>query len=477
MGTDRILEFEFSDGQYHLFLEFYAGGNVVLTDNEYHVIALQRIVNEGASHEHLRVGLQYNLSDRQNIHGVPPMTSARLIDGLQKYVDRQAAGPQPTNKKLKKKAGDTLRKALAASINEYAPMLLDHSLRQTNFDIEMQPQDVLESEEHLDRLLVAMQEAQRLMDEVMSKDVVTGYIFGKPLAGKETPAEERAADAKGGTTIIYEDFHPFQPKHLAEDTSLNTLEFEGFNHTVDEFFSSIEGQKLESRLAEKEENAKKKLEHARLDQQKRLGGLQQVQEMNVRKAQAIEANLERVQEAIAAVNSLIAQGMDWDEVEKLVELEQRRNNPVAESIKLPLKLAENTVTLSLAELGASDADEDVDEGYESTDADLSDSEKGGDKTTGDEKTGATTGSDQRLQVDVDLGLSPWSNAREYYDQKKSAASKEEKTLQASAKALKSTQRKVEADLKRALKQEKEVLRPVRNDFWFEKFDFFFTSDG
>ncbi|KAG9726942.1 hypothetical protein KCU96_g20002, partial [Aureobasidium melanogenum] len=47
IGTDRIIDIQFSDGQYHLFLEFYAGGNIVLTDNELNIIGLLRNVDEG----------------------------------------------------------------------------------------------------------------------------------------------------------------------------------------------------------------------------------------------------------------------------------------------------------------------------------------------------------------------------------------------------------------------------------------------
>ncbi|KAL9048961.1 MAG: hypothetical protein Q9162_007459 [Coniocarpon cinnabarinum] len=486
VGTDRILEFEFSDGQYHLFLEFYAGGNVVLTDNAYKIIALQRNVNEGAPHERLRAGLEYDLSARQNIGGIPPMTKERLQHGLQSYIARQETGQQSTNKKLKKKAGDTLRKALAASINEYPPMLIDHSLRTVGFDINLTPKEVLGQEELLDKLLLSMRQAQQVMDEIMAKDVVKGYIFGKPIT-KSYDTKEDGQDSVGPgsqPSIMYEDFHPFKPKHIAEDGTVQTLEFEGFNHAVDDFFSSIEGQKLETRLAEKERHARQKLENAKQEQDKRIGGLQQVQENNVRKAQAIEANLERVKEAAGAVNGLIAQGMDWDEIEKLVELEQRRQNAVAQVIKLPLKLQENTITLRLAEWNEQDNDEEIDAGYESSDADPSASE--GEDDNDDEGQGANKSEkpttevqsgDKRLNVDIDLSLSPWSNARDYYDQKRSAASKEEKTQKASAKALKSTQRKVETDLKRALKQEKQTLRPVRNAFWFEKFRFFLSSDG
>jgi hypothetical protein len=76
-----------------------------------------------------------------------------------------------------------------------------------------------------------------------------------------------------------------------------------------------------------------------------------------------------------------------------------------------------------------------------------------------------------------LSLSPYANAREYYDQRKSAAIKEQKTLQSSTKALKSTEQKIQQDLKKGLKQEKAVLRPVRRQMWFEKFSYFISSDG
>ena len=80
-------------------------------------------------------------------------------------------------------------------------------------------------------------------------------------------------------------------------------------------------------------------------------------------------------------------------------------------------------------------------------------------------------------MDIDLGLSPWANATQYYDQKRAAAVKEQKTAQSSSKALKSHEKKVTHDLKRGLKFEKQVLRPARQPFWFEKFLFFISSEG
>lgn len=465
VGTDRVIEFQFSDGQYRLFLEFYAGGNIVLTDNELTIIALLRIVTEGPDQEELRVGLKYLLDRRQNYKGVPALTRERVRQALQRAVDKGAEDVPAAKRKAKKKTGDALRRALATSLKEFAPMLLDHALQVRQFDAESPLEDILNSESKLNGLMLVLEEAQHVISNITSGPVCKGFIVAKASkaasAANPSPAHEKLA---------YEDFHPFRPAQFEGIPNTQLLEFEPFNKTVDEFFSSIESQKLESRLTEREENAKRKLDAARADHARRLGGLQQVQELNVKKAEAIEGNLQKVQEAIAAVNGLIAQGMDWVEIARLIEIEQAKGNPVADMIKLPLKLYENTTTLLLAE--AIYEDEEDYEGNE-TGSDVTEDDDEGMKSKG--KTSSPQ--DKRLAVDVDLALSPWSNARQYYDQKKSAAVKEQKTQQSSGKALRSTEKKVAADLKKGLKQEKQVMRPVRSPKWFEKFMYFISSEG
>ncbi len=463
VGTDRIIEFQFSDGQYKLFLEFYAGGNIILTDKDLKILALLRIVSEEKGEEEQRVGLTYSLENRQNYGGIPPLTKERLQNALQKAVDRGDDG-LIAGKKSKKKAADALRRALAVSITEFPPMLVDHVLQVTEFDSTLKPADVLQSEALLDHLMRSLDEAQRVIQEITSSDVAKGYIIAKKRDGYDEVSETEEAP----NFLIYDDFHPFRPRQFENDATSVFLEFDGFNQTVDEFFSSIEGQKLESRLQERELTAKKKFEAARLDQANRLGGLKEVQTMNERNAAALETNVERVQEAMDAVNGLIAQAMDWVEIGKLIEMEQKRNNPVASIIKLPLKLEENTITLLLDEEEFADED---DSAYE-TDSDVSDSEDKGAKKQAKQKT-----VDNRLTIDINLGLSPWANARDYYNQRRSAAEKEQKTLQSSTKALKSQEAKIAHDLKKGLKQEKAILRPVRKQMWFEKFSWFISSDG
>ncbi|KAI0552460.1 fibronectin-binding protein A N-terminus-domain-containing protein [Xylaria curta] len=466
IGTDRIIEFQFSDGLYRIYLEFFAGGNVILTDNELKILTLLRNVPEGEGQEPQRPGLIYSLENRQNYGGVPPLTKDRLREALQTIIDKNAAS-NTAAKKIKKKPGDELRKVLAVTINELPPILLDHAMKVAGFDSAVQPATVRDTEELLDHLLRSLEDGRKLVEDVTSSDTCKGYIFAKKRPGVEGLPDEAQGEQPLRKGLLYEDFHPFLPRQFEEDPTYTVLSFDSFGKTVDEFFSSIEGQKLESRLTEREAAARRKLEAAKADQEKRIEGLKAVQTLNVRKANAIEANIERVQEAMDAVNGLIAQGMDWEDIGKLIDRERRLYNPVAAIISLPLKLHENTITVLLGE-----AEEDEEDEASETDSD-SDSDSG----FGGSLTPSMKNQSRRLAVDINLGISPFGNAREYYEERKVAAVKEEKTKQQSEIALKSAGQKIEAELRKGLKQEKPVLQPIRRQMWFEKFIWFLSTDG
>ncbi|KAI1818531.1 hypothetical protein GGS20DRAFT_190665 [Poronia punctata] len=463
IGTDRIIEIQFSDGLYRIYLEFFAGGNVILTDNELKILNLLRYVPEGEGQESQRPGQTYSLDNRQNYRGVPDLTKDRLKGALQTIVERsEATATNPKN--AKKKPGAELRKGLAVTINELPPILLDHAMKVAGFDATVQPRAVLENDGLLEHLLRSLKEARKLVEDVTSSDTCKGYIFAKLR-----PGADAADDNLPRESLLYDDFQPFLPRQYEEDSSYKVVTFESFGKTVDDFFSSIEGQKLESRLTEREAAAKRKLEAAKADQEKRIEGLKAVQTLNVRKASAIEANVERVQEAMDAVNGLIHQGMDWEDIGKLIERERYRGNPVASIIALPLKLHENTITVLLGEAEEPE-DEEEDEAYE-TDSSESDSGFGSSIDTNQKPQG------KRLAVDIDLGLSPFGNAREYHGERKTAAVKEQKTRLQSEMALKSAEQKIAAELKKGLKQEKPVLQPIRRQMWFEKFLWFLSTDG
>ncbi|KAI2698028.1 hypothetical protein CBS147332_8583 [Penicillium roqueforti] len=464
IGTDRIIDFSFSDGAYHIFLEFFAGGNIILTDREYNIIAFFRQVAAGVGQEEIKAGLKYTVSNKQNYDGVPDITANRVLQTLEK-AQGLSAQEENAPKKFKKKGTDVLRKALSQGFPEYPPLLLDHVFAIKEFDTTTPLDQVLGSPDLLQTVKEVLEEARRISNSFDSGGSHPGYIVAKEDT-RPIPEGETSSKAPG---LLYEDFHPFKPRQFENKPGIKILEFERFNATVDEYFSSLESQRLESRLTEREEAAKKKLESVRSEHKKRIDELKTVQELHIRKADAIQDNVYRVQEAMDAVNGLVAQGMDWGEIARLIEMEQDRGNPVAQTIKLPLKLYENTITLLLGEAGD---DEDEDEEFSSSDESDSDSDN-----EAEQETGRAERESNLLTIDIDLSLSPWANASQYYDQKKQASEKEQRTTQSSTKALKSHEKKVTTDLKRGLKKEKQVLRQARTPFWFEKFIFFISSEG
>ena len=468
IGTDRIIEIQFSDGSYRLYLEFFASGNIILTDADLKILALLRNVPEGEGQEPQRIGLAYNLDNRQNFGGIPPLTEERLKNALTTSVEKAAAA-ETAGIKNKKKGQADLRRGLATTITELPPVLVDHVFRISGFDSKLKPAEVLEDPALFNSLFESLTKARAVVDGLTGSPVSKGYIIAKPRPGLPSAPETKADDRteEKNKNVLYEDFHPFLPKQFEDDPAYIILPFDGFNKTVDEFFSSLEGQKLESRLNEREATAKRKLDAARRDQEKRVEGLEEVGLLNLRKAAAIEANVERVQEAMDAVNGLLEQGMDWVDVTRLIEREKKRQNPVAEIIKLPMKLEENTITLMIGEEEEEEEaeTENMDFDYD-TDEDVEKDEE--------EKPGTAT---KRLEVDIKLNASPWASAREYYDEKRTAAEKAEKTKQQAVLAIANAERKIADDLSKGLKQEKPVLHPIRKQMWFEKFVWFVSSDG
>lgn len=468
VGTDRILEFQFSDGLYRLFLEFFASGNLILTDADLKIIALSRTVSEADGQESQRIGLTYSLENRQNYPTVPPLTKERVREALSKAVER-ANQNAPSAKKFKTKPGGELRKSLAVSITEVPPVVVDHCLQVNDFPSETPIAEIITSEELLDNLLKSLSQAREMAENITSSSTCKGYIFAKYRTPPPPPStdDQPANDEQQRDNLLYEDFHPILPQKFKDDPSIRIVEIDGYNKTVDEFFSSLEGQKLESRLTEREAQAKRRLDNAKQEQRKRIEGLQEAQTIHLRRAAAIEANVERVQEAMDAVNGLIAQGIDWVNIGKLIEREKKRNNPVADIIKLPLNLEENMITLNLAE-------EEFEEEEEGDPFETDEEESDNEASAAKDKAKVQ---ENGLSVEINLAVSPWSNAREYYEQRRSAAVKEEKTQMQAVRALKNTELRINEDLKKGLKQEKALLQLTRKQMWFEKFIWFISSDG
>ncbi|KAJ3086652.1 hypothetical protein HK102_012770, partial [Quaeritorhiza haematococci] len=540
LGVDRIVDMQFGEGEaaYHVIVEFYASGNIILTDCDYKIMSLLRVVSlEGApapkptdaandeeiDRTRFAVGEIYNTTLVKHFQ---PMTMEKLQQSLSKALSppepvapepepQQPTAPESSSKKGGKKKGgkqdqpkkeqkkkahkgkdSTLRKIVRATLGpDYGPSLVDHCLTRSGLDLNAKLTHETPEEEKnriLQALLTAFTEADEIVQSCMTKPQ-KGWIVLKNLSlmhlssnNTKAPAPKPVADSSSKPTITeesaekkdemvaYDEFHPFLFAQFSNgDHPRQTVEFVSFDKAVDEFFSKLEAQKLELKTRQAEHAAAKKLEVIRAGHENQLQGLENVKAENVRAAEAIESNPYEVEAVIHAVRQLIASGIDWVDLEEIIKEERRRRNPVAMSI-VGLKLDVAMVTVALKNpdyVSEDEADDDSDE----SDDDSSDDDDDEDKQS-KRKGKNDHGVDRTINVDIDIYSSAFANARRYYETKKTAAVKQEKTLKAAEKAIKSAERKIAADLK-ATQQNTATITKIRKPFWFEKFFWFISSEN
>ncbi|KAI9492473.1 fibronectin-binding protein A N-terminus-domain-containing protein [Zychaea mexicana] len=433
LGVDRIVDFEFAGGEksfgYHIIAEFYASGNIIFTDDKYKIIALLRVVN--TEDTKMAVGETYDVQ-----LAVTDFTKLET-DKLQQVL--RNAGPK-----------DTLKKVLNIAY-EYGPAMIEHIILKAGLSPNMKPATEFDSSidsPMMQDLIKAFAEGDEMVESTKN-NVPRGYII--LLEDKKAPAKEGEED--DNRIEIYDEFHPYLYK---QHESRPYKEFNTFDSAVDEFFSAIEAQKIELKARNQEEAAIKKLEAVRKEQENRVRMLVDQQTTNVRKAQLIELNLDMVEAAITIIRNAVASQMDWQDLNELVKEEKKRGNPIADIIG-SLKLQTNQITLLLSEPDGYESEEDSSD--EDTDSEEEDEEwpKG------------------PVKVDVEIGLTAFANARKYYDQKRSTATKHEKTIKASSKAMKSAERKIRKDLKET--KITTTINKIRKPFWFEKFLWFISTEG
>ncbi|CAL4114173.1 unnamed protein product [Meganyctiphanes norvegica] len=427
MGVDRIVDLKFgqAEAEHHLIVELYDRGNIVLTNSSYTILNILRTRKDGEE--------------------------TRFAVGEQYPVDKvRQAKPSPSLEQLKTalssaKDNTPLKKILNPML-DCGGGVVEHQLLVAGFPVGAKLGRDLKLDGDLTSLHNAITAAQATVTDVNSNVQPQGYIIKK--------VEERhRADGTVEPIAIYQDFHPFL---YSQYTDLPHDAFPSFNQACDEFYSKVEASKIDKIAVQKEREALKKLENIKRDHEKRIEELNRKQEENVMKGQLIELNQQLVEGALLVVRSYVANQVDWREIKELVCEAAARGHPAAEAIK-DLKLNSNTITLWLAD--PYDCDED----------DLlldSDEER---------EEGNESGKTRPMSIDIDLDLSALANARKYYDEKRHAALKEQKTIAASSKALKSAEKQTRQTLKEVAAITN--INKARKIHWFEKYLWFITSEN
>ena len=300
----------------------------------------------------------------------------------------------------------------------YSIPLIEHCLRENGMDAN---EKITESSvlDNLSQIQKSMEVAHSKFSSLPST-LKSGFIFFKKVKSSATDS-------------VMDEFHPIV---FDQCTSMESKEFPSYNDAIDVFFYEQETQKIEIKSVQKEKNVMKKLENIKTDHENRIKVLKNVQEDSANKAYLIEVNLECVEEAINTIQNLVANRLSWEEIDELVQEGKESNHQAALAIR-KINLQNNKMTMSL-------------------------------KDPFEEEVVA-------VDVDIDLAMGAYSNAKHYFDQVKQSAVKEEKTIQSSAVALKNAEKKTQATIKDI--NIVASIKKARKMLWFEKFLWFISSEG
>ncbi|KAI7818715.1 fibronectin-binding protein A N-terminus-domain-containing protein [Gamsiella multidivaricata] len=435
LGSDRIVDFEFGaddlNNTYHIIAEFYAAGNLILTDGHYKILSILRVVQPNEK-VRMAVGETYDIGALTR--SFEPIQKEHLVEVL------KSAGPK-----------DILKKILNTKLF-YGPALTEHAILKAGLTPNTTVAtgfDTSEGSPQIQALFEALQAADSIIEKG-GDDEKKGYIImlKHKKKNEDDPNEQEL--------VTYDEFHPYL--FLQHELQVHK-EFESFDAAVDEFFSAIESQRLELKKRAQEEHAQKKLDSVRMEHFGRVRGLEEAQQMNVMRAELIEANLEMCDQAIMIIRNAVATGMDWKDLADLVDEEKRHGNPIALMID-SLKLESNNVCVVLSD-PYDEEEEKQDQDEDQEDQEAEDRHQPKAKPT--------------VLIDLDIYLTAFANARKYYDVKKQSAIKQEKTLAHASKAFKSAEKKIRQQL-----QEVKIttsIQRARKPYWFEKFMWFITSEN
>lgn len=502
LGADRAVIFTFGrdENAFHLILELYVSGNLILTDHEYKILVLLRTHsdkdNKVAVREVYPVDSAMGLlvpepQDFEDaVEEILDKASRRQENQEEKAFeqeDREAAKKGKNTNFSRKKRPDHMAMPLFQVLHKLVPWadpvlcascvaavaradghevsdgfkanVQDFSMQETVQLVQKAAQRALEKLQSVSRpgdlgggnmpKLVAVEEGDDKDDEEDEDEeqpaeeeapapwegpVVPGWILKKRIA---VPAAE---GCKAKEDWANEDFTALQPEGLEEQA---VVAYPSFHRTVDEFFMQLEESKRQEQKAQHAQSVYARVERIRVDQGRRVEALEAEQMESEKMAEVIEANVELVERALAMLNAMVASQFDWGELWREVKRQQRLGHPIAQHIHA-MELVRNEVSLLLS-MKPDDDEVEVDE-------------------------------DEPMKVvPLDISLSARANVARLHAVRKQTREKTSKTLAQAEQAIKQAERKAQQDLQKY--QLKQSVRKVRQTWWFEKFQWFLSSEN
>ncbi|CAJ1986607.1 translation-associated element 2 [Leishmania donovani] len=277
-----------------------------------------------------------------------------------------------------------------------------------------------------------------------------GYLIkpkAKPASTAHTPAPPApgASAAAADLVAVAEQYESFTPILLAQYTNdgVEALYRTSFGRVCDEFFLITETERIDASNAKRTKTAKSKEDKFAADHARRINALETDIAANQMKGEQLILNADRVDEAIQLINGALATGISWDALRMLLKRRHAEGHPVAYMIH-DLFLERNSISVLL-------------------------------ETVLDEEKGEEDCDVPPLVVEVTLSKTAHANAADYFSKQKQHRSKLERTVAATEKAAAGAARK--GARKAAAQKEKKVIVKERQRNWWEKFFWFRTTAG
>lgn len=416
LGVDRIVRLTFGTGEkeYHVILEFYAQGNIMLTDHTYQVLTLLR------SHRDDAKGIAMMSRHIYPIHSIR----------LRKSVTREELETSLEGG-LSKLKHDSLKAAVSNAI-PYGPNVAMHCIIKAGLD------PAINLSEENESLTLTETNRLALMDSIAG--------FEKWLDDCDMPGATPGGILRlsPNSTNTYTDFEPlFEDNELSSPTGFVSYPRD-YDAAISEYFGRIAAQRYATQQAQKEKTAMAKLDAIRKDHESRVINLQMEVETAEQKAMSIESQMEKVNAALNAVKDALEGGLDWKELERLIKDEKKAGNPVAALIH-SLQLDKGRITLSLPKPDSNDA------------------------------SGNTQ---CMIQVDIELSAAAnarnyYEARKRFADKVRRTLESNEMALEAAERKVR---RQLES-LKAPSHTAQKASTVARKQYWFEKFNWFISSEN
>ncbi|GMM38328.1 Rqc2 protein [Saccharomycopsis crataegensis] len=526
VGDDRIIVLEFSNGLHYLVLEFFSAGNVILLNSDLEILSLQRVVSDKKQDTgKYAVRESYSMFDpktlfsdsvkyfRDDNENENDNNESQVIEPVQKYnyqkklytkeqilewikiaeakkatkKEGQEASKFHQSTKAKKSNTISVLKLLFLNCSYLSSDLLQRNFIAAGIDHTQPCKNLEDNQELLGTTFEVLLKSEEDIAKLLNSGNVEGFIVLKKNALFK-PDEEPIQSAllgdgeKLSTEYTFEQFHPFKPVIASEDLEsgkFKLLQISGYNKTLDKFFSSLDLLKNALKIQQSKNLLGKKLSSVKRENEAKIAKLSNLEVANYRKAELIILNADKIEQCKMAVQSSIDQGMDWNQIESMIEAAQSQGNEFASMIVLPLNLKQNKIKVRLVENEVEEEESD-----DKDDDSLSDLSLDSDDDNDDDYQQASQSKKPKKQlqyvvVNIDLSISAYANSKTYFDQKKNAQSKKEKTEKTAELAFRNSEKKLNATLKKDIEKTNRdlAIRKTRQKHWFEKFYWFISSEN